>query len=372
MAYTKFQFIALETPTDKATDPSGMADTDYVALAVDAAAKANNSINMNGFPDDAKNRLNWLREAVKEAATKELGGEETLKIFAAPEFFFRPQKTTSVTHKLYDPNEDKVTEVKKVERFYKFADAQRVYRLFQYLFSDDSLKDWLIIPGTMVSQEQNSEVTTNRAYAVRGGVAGENAILAKHDKFNTSDVDKIPEASELKLLGPLKKNQDKRYGLQAEWAVNNPFSALGNPSNTFKLDQYWFGIDICLDHGYRILRLTTDKWRGGQDHSARGVDLQLLVACGKPANDGAIATVDKGFLLRIEGNAAKEPVSQVLTTSVNADDGNLRTFEYANARLVSLDSKATKRQRQPKIGGDYSANYPESLRIYVAKEFPQR
>ena len=252
MPFTQFQLIALETPTLVATNPEEMAAKDYLADFKD--------IDLKNFSADARKRINWIIGALSEALIhKDVEADkDTLKIFIAPEFFFRDQNEFSKDRK---------------ERFYDFETANAIESLFEVVFSDEALNQWLIVPGTMVRGDKDSNlITPNRVYAIMGGVKGEAAILTKHDKLNASDADAVPDASQKNFLPKLMKAKSVTRKNLIQYQLN---SLKGSRTNIFTVGGHRIGIDICLDHKYGILRQTCEKYYA-QNNVVTGVDLQLL------------------------------------------------------------------------------------------------
>jgi hypothetical protein len=355
MSYTKFQFITLETPTGAPVTPVNMSTTDYVATVAKATG-----YDLSKLGDDAKNRLNWIRQAVDEALnSKGIGDKDTLKIFAAPEFFFRPE-TSDEEIKLKLPN-----------RAYSYDARRKIHQFFEHLFRDDNLKDWLIIPGTVLGHETSDpqSTTPNRAYVIRGGMPalGQTPILSIHAKFNTPETDEIPKK---RLWTGLPANAKwSTTGEQYKLQVSTLKQAL---TNIITVDGVRIGIDLCMDHGCQIL-FRTCVMMGG-DSKPEAVHLQLLVACGKPATAEAVATVEGGFLLRVDGATKVLPHSQVLkVTQVDWDNrgsGSSYSPDLKTGKYQYVDSVVSRRGFQPTIN-KADAPYDECLRIYEPMVFPK-
>jgi len=356
MSYIQFQFIALETPTLDPVKPVDMSKTDYVQTVAKEAG-----IDVSGLCEDAKNRLNWIREAVDEALQYgKLGGNNTLKIFAAPEFFFRPELPIEQEVNLNASVEKKLNQEAKVvaDRSYQGKDAKLIHDLFEHLFRDKSLKDWLIIPGTVLGHMNPNDAaskTPNRAYVIQGGPPedGQKAIRTRYNKFNTADGDKIP----LKLIWEVTPNKQplkKRTDLY-DYQVTTIKEA---ESNIINVGSYRIGIEICMDHTYQLLYRTCVLRGKRAQKPAEGVHLQILVACGRTFRAESLATVPGGFVLRVDGMPSA-PRSQVLRgLKVDWEEYNQSQFEPPKA--TSEDSSVEAKEAEAKLWAEKLKNVPAS------------
>jgi len=362
MAYTKFQFIALETPTIDPVTPDKMwsKDKDYVDNCIKDLSE-NDKKAVPKLGADAKSRLNWIRGAVDEALSSEHvknDDVETLKLFVAPEFFFRPDLTANQL----EAQKNKAPGVPN--RAYSFADTQAIEFFLERLFRSDKLKDWLIIPGTVLGYMEagNKARTPNRAYVIKGGPPAKDktAILSRHAKINTPDTDGIPK---LKIWPVMPANAPKQKTALAEYQA----STLGeSASNIIAVDGFQIGIDLCMDHGSGILYRTCKLLDKKQ------LLLQFVVACGHAIKSQSLATADGGFVMLVEG-ARLDNHSQVLkVTKVDWDDPDGSNHEPDLLKSKQyLESNASTRNPQPTIAFQKNKGaYDEILRIYKVEPLP--
>jgi len=252
------------------------------------------------------------------------------------------------------------------ERFYPLDEAESIVKLFGVLFSQETLKDWIIIPGTILgSFENNSPITKNQAYVIKGGEKDpKKAILTKHTKLNTPGGDGVPERSRFTIKPP-KGDLTPQKEYEINWMAKVR-------TNIIDLGGFTLGIDLCMDHGARVLYRTCKRW-AGKDDKALGVHLQLLVACGHLLKPESIATFKGGILLRVEGASTQTPYSQALkVTKTDWDDYALSDFERHDPDAPYLSPKEVPRRSQPtiKVKAQKAYNYTECLRVYTATVIP--
>src|ERR1700722_7670530 len=86
MAYTDFQYVAYEVPTvSRANGSAGGFPR----------GESDGPLEMPNDMVDAETRLRRLVSVVGLAASRAHGSPNTLKVFMAPEFYFRPENTDS-------------------------------------------------------------------------------------------------------------------------------------------------------------------------------------------------------------------------------------------------------------------------------------
>lgn len=365
MPYTKFQLIALETPTLFATNPLPAADAAHLD-------KIENLV-LDDLDQDARDRLEWLLDALWQAMEhKEVYAKDgtILKIFIAPEFFFRPQEIVrTVEEEREDIKTGIVTKLKIEERFYKFKVAERIEGLFKEIFCQATYKDWLIVPGTLVRGDAvNNKVTPNQLIAILGGQEQDQVIQIKHNKVNTSSIDGIADESKKKIIPMLKKGgkSGKVGGSTKDVLVGQLHNVQAGISNTFMVESNQIGVEICLDHAYGVLRHTC---RLGYDtrQAKDGVDLQLLVACGiKELLPIGIAAGVDGYILHIDGNPEVVSHSDV-TTVTQFDVTEYDLIDFKTLKAGDSVKESVLRKYQP----DPNKKYEEYLRIYNPLPLPK-
>ncbi len=167
-------------------------------------------------------RLLVLEKAImyaNENWAQNYSSEDTLKVFMAPEFFFRPKKG-----------------------YYEDLNViPEIFRLMSVETGKNIYKDWLFIFGTVVVSylnPANERVILNSALVLKGGVkydqitAGENCFVVI--KENISDLD-------FSEIGNLIKPEVDEAGTESNISGFNG-------GGIFKIDDIVYGLEICLDN----------------------------------------------------------------------------------------------------------------------------
>lgn len=218
-----------------------------------------------------------VNEAFREVETnRKFKQSSVLKLFVAPEFFFRPNK--------------KETEG---EMQYSSKDYAKVHALFKVMFSSEQLTDWVIVPGSICHEFKPIGVTGQQSVALNTGFiisGGEQRCLA-YLKYNPSNDDGI--------IDP-KKRQD-------EWFRYADFvDVRESPEQVFfKKINVTMGLEICKDHsiGCHVLKKNLVKHRAKQKHLT--LDLHLLIAAGHDPQPLSVAAGKGGYLVRNDGGRNK-------------------------------------------------------------------
>jgi hypothetical protein len=180
MAYSYFQFIAYEVPTasegQNQTVRSGFdpgpecADVPRIPVG-------------NATPDDARKRLKRLASVVDLAEQLVPRGAnektDTLKIFMAPEFYFRPKQ--------YDD--------RYKYNVYPEPHAEAIFDQLSTMFTDSAFKNWLVVAGTVLWKYTWHNPTTNKfqAFYRNTAVAVRGQEIYGFEKDLPSGIDGVPE-----------------------------------------------------------------------------------------------------------------------------------------------------------------------------------
>mmetsp|Transcript_49569 Transcript_49569/g.131661 ORF Transcript_49569/g.131661 Transcript_49569/m.131661 type:complete len:441 (+) Transcript_49569:94-1416(+) len=242
-------------------------------------------------PDrDAALRFELMKDAVETARAKANydPSPSTLKVFMAPEFFFRGSRGAYDANTLYGCPEA----TSKSKRTCK-ATIQILLEKMKGFVSEERWSDWLFVFGTIVAAEPrpgasstHAAITSeslfyNVAPVFRGGPGGERFVLPK------------TYISGIDFLNCLRGHDGSPDG-----CVNNP-RQLGDPEytaipavaqsylsdmgfqtatdNMFTVQGVLFGLEICLDHFQAVLHTNMEKkglLPGG------GVQVHLITSAG--------------------------------------------------------------------------------------------
>lgn len=304
MAHTHFQYLAYQTPT------FGFAADGTVLSALpsgdtcDAIADIPVPTNL-GLSDDAFNRLRRLAAVVDRAANNLVGDQaSTLKIFMAPEFYFRPE--SGVNAHSYDS-----------------AERGKILASLGTMFKNVRFDNWLIVAGTIIA---NTPILPRPAAA------------PFHYFYNTAIV--IRGGSYYSKLYSIEKQQPSNIdGVPITGGIASPFYAAGNYSahygawdqrkkRLFSEAGVNFGLDICLDHAgptafdnaapppaYNVQDLFRMAKRTAAESLVRpplpaplpNIALHLLTAGGMPIQAQSVVANANGYILRTDGSPGLGP-----------------------------------------------------------------
>jgi len=193
-----------------------------------------------------------------------LGGANTMKIFLAPEFYFRSSigLDTPVSH--YPSH----------QVMGAMADLSKAYDEVRF-------DDWLFITGTAVSSfvVSNGSGILNAIHGFYREQARQEHFLCNKSYFSAID------------------------NLKAEMNASNLAPLLATVSNqVFTYGGRRIGIEICLDHTalhYGTVGVLRNEIINNR---MQYVDVHLLVACGSPVRDTSLAARGGGYLFRCDGH----------------------------------------------------------------------
>jgi len=314
MAYTHFKYIAYQTPTMYYSAMRSLRPAINVGNRLVAEVNELQG-NVDGLTTDSRQRVLRMIRAIKRAETRIRvnDNDNTLKIFMAPEFYFRPTVDTSTTGEVaYSYDEYK--SIKDVLRKTIGADEQR-------------FRHWLIIPGTILWK------LTGRRHLIRNNLAGnevylnsslyiffdDNGNIKSHaiEKIKASEIDGLPTGRHATRAGPgdaaKKKTGEEQWGSYASKSMKR--------KHFFNCRGISCAVEICLEHTMYsrepgdggLVKETLQNWQegvcccGGQP---KVIDLQLLTGGGSPISERSVATRTGGYILRTDGVKSTFPPYQ--------------------------------------------------------------
>lgn len=298
MSYSKVQFIAYRIYTGPGRNPAR-----YVGLSNESA--------------DVRLRVKLMTEAVNAAgAAGEVNSSpDVLKVFIAPEFYFRS------TWGGY-------TDLKYLNGEGAGRDANSIIGGLANAVEDDKWKDWLFVFGTTVvaaapfvpddyydpqtgqlnlknfARLSGRTAVVNVAFVQKGAFADEDERTAKAVavvKEFMSNIDWLrvqgivlpPEkVAHFPAVGP------GSYALE----VNTPGGRGGggyNGGSIFMLDNITFGLEVCLDHRMKRLKRA---WPQSGDFF---VQLQLVPSGGMIIYPTSVAVPTGGLICNVDGLTAR-------------------------------------------------------------------
>ena len=327
--YKRAQFLAYACPTLAITAPgSAKAVLPPVRKLTDPDERARVQ-RMFDVASFVKSQAPWRREA------------DVLKVFIAPEFYFRPQNA---------------------EKAYTFNRAINIIECLHQLFGDSTWADWLILPGTVFSAlpgdaKQGSYPVVNnkgqhfsleKAYlntcvVVKGG--GPGAPFHYVHKRHISHIDGAPQI-EAAGINPL-----FRPTLEAWTELKQ---------RLFKVDNLTIGIDICKDHYDSELKNVVRVWPSREGTPAPSIHLHLVTSCGAQVQVNSVVAKQGGYIMHCDG--IKNPDPWFLTTLQRVENFSLAGPATLMNPIRSNWRKAIPSQSQiptPKQFEDEAICYPE-------------
>jgi len=300
MAYTHFRYIAYEVPT-VGTD----ANDQYVSeippgtKAISGEDKLKGNVKGLTTPDAKKRLLRYM--GVMNLAKSRLqtigDNDNTLKVFMAPEFYFRPTVVSSGTK---DP-------AYSFQEYWAIKDVLR-----QTIAEDQGFRHWLIIPGTILWKwdqpgvvnrpiRKGEAVYFNSSLLIYSGGSGLNSKMI--EKAKASPIDGLPTGRH----GGGFNDDPKKKSTDEAWLMKYQTSAK-NRKHFFACDTLSCALEICYehlmydDHG-GLVKNTLSGWMEtvGLAQRAKSVDLHLLTAGGAPIVAPAVAARAGGYVLRTDG-----------------------------------------------------------------------
>jgi len=276
MPYTHFRYIAYQVPTATSPIGGGGVVCDYSPgdsyqaigrLPVPAAT-----------PDDAKKRLQRLAGVVNLAANRlrsMADNATTLKIFMAPEFYFRPPSALGANY---------------YSGTYPVKDRNALLDALNGMFVHADFQNWLFVPGTILWNTRDDPKANplyfNTLVHVRGGMPDALNVIEKNQP---SGIDGMP------VVGIPARDAKYRIFHQS-WA--------NRKRHVSPVDGTPLGYDICLDHLYsptcRILKNVIHDWQANEGN-IQNVSLHILCAAGMDIVPGSLAARVNGFILRNDG-----------------------------------------------------------------------
>jgi hypothetical protein len=357
MPYTHFRYIAYEVPT-------ATIDTVAANSAVESGFVPGNACPAvarlpvpGGLPADANVRLRRLAAVIDRAATRlqAAGGDNdtTLKIFMAPEFYFRPPAGTGANYR---------------SDTYPQADMFKIWDAFDTMFQHADFTHWLFVPGTVMWNNGDDEMFKakpnyfNSLLHIRGG--DRQHPTQRVEKQLPSGIDGIP--------CPYAPGRDPKVKpIYEDWRNRR--------ARVFSVDSTYLGLEVCLDHATsancRVLKTVLSQWNKNEG-ADRDVSLHLLTAGGMPIEGDSVAARVGGYVLRNDGyaNAPRSELRKVegyKSKIVNVSPSDLRGTAELGAAIGGADVSAIPAgdERVPMKGGNYF-EFAQRILIYPAQALP--
>jgi len=281
--YKAAQLIAYEVPTESAL-PAGQCTLDGNALVADVQNDKTFTSAMAALSADAGARVQRMLAVMdlafgSQSVTK---AAETLKVFMAPEFYFRPQQKGAKS------------------RSYEASDMTAAQQVFRVVFSQAKLQHWVFVAGSFVwnmsgkvaaSSGMNDLVPHELMLAL-------DELAAKDLVYNTAIVGL--GGSGVQLYD--KVNYSDADDISQDWRPLKDYCMQSPTQNLIKADNLLIGLEVCFDHQCGQLALNYEQLKATYpDEDAPVLDLQLLTACGMEVQFNHVVAGQDRLVFRVDG-----------------------------------------------------------------------
>jgi hypothetical protein len=247
-----------------------------------------------GDPDPAKDaaaRVRLFEKAVVSAHGDSAWdkNKNTLKIFMAPEFYFRGTRGA-----------------------YPIENQSVVISRLKNILKDPMFESWLFICGSVIvrwvgdSESTRSSGTAtlvqNIVPVIRGGVDEEPRVVIKE---HMSGIDFIEDGEKIRRTDFSTSDVEHPASGKPGWLWSSSGTGAGKEqqgnirySGLGIFDEYdlTFGVEVCLDHKEKRLR----KSPPGKDQAF--VQIQLIPSAGMSIRNDAVVAVKDGVVMNCDGN----------------------------------------------------------------------
>jgi hypothetical protein len=334
MPYTNVQFIGYSIDTA----PRDNVDRTETYLGLLGTRldpeKAHQGLPNPQFARDTQARCELMTRAIHtalanlpQASPPEAAGT-TLKVFLAPEFFFRGP-----------------------DGAYPMDDVQVVIATLQHIAADEQWADWVFGFGTILGTSAPAvgsppEIDPNAMKEVynftliqKGGVASQGDAGARVImKELMSGIDFIKQDANpggilLGEIEPLELSEAGGPGREQQ-SVNYDGAGI------FDLDGITWGVDICLDH------LVGRLQRSPQVPGASEVQIELVPSCGANINPNNVIAAPGGYVFNVDGHNGSHaklqrvvppPTTVTSCKSYPVDGSNIVLADISPAEEVAIN-----------------------------------
>ncbi len=290
------------------------------------------------------NVLYWTANTFQQL--EGMADSRTLKVFIAPEFYFRKASRAET---------DGISFLRDTS-FGSYPEEAR-YALAEVLYAavqgSSLFRDWVVVAGTVCSvlpmQEGDPRMNLlNTAIMLRGPRAGLDSSVPYilMEKHYISHIDGPP--------------QDWHANLDPSTTYSFQLNPDQNLDNLIFWDQMAVGLEVCLDHAKQVVANAMNTLAQTLGPQAKALDLQLVTSCGMTIVQQAVAVADGALILLTDGmshlNHLQEPIFEV--------------GRYAAAtNTTTLIARSSFQFAELPAQEDYQVNYLQGL--YRSKKLRQ-
>ncbi len=232
--------------------------------------------------EDITNKLAYMCDAVEDAAKAVSAasyGSDCLKIFVAPEFFFRGARGSYSVEKISD-----------------IVDALKKY------VNKVSFKDWLFVFGSAIGMDQagSSKIISNVALVIPG-FGKEPRVVVKEYKSWIDFVEASSEPLALKNpeLSHAGRSKSKQGGNASLMGVNKEFQLKPYDGGGI-FDEFGirFGLEVCLDHYKSRLR---GAIASNSTIPKTSIQVHIITSCGMSIENKSVVAMKDGYVFLCDG-----------------------------------------------------------------------
>lgn len=241
--------------------------------------------------------LNLAYDKLQDVGT--VGSDpHTLKIFMAPEFYFRPTSQPSTAN----------------EPAYSYDEYRAIKDVLRRTIGGDArFEHWLVVPGTIMwkwtrKDPSNSkrplpqgveDVYFNTSLYIKGGDLRRTSTHVI-EKAEASRIDGLPTGRHGVPPGP---NAPQKKATDEAW--RRYLTPQKRRKHVFACDETNCGLEICLEHKlfgkYGLLKGLSNHMLSRPEYPDWGIQLQLLTAGGMPIEPASVAVKKGGYIMRTDG-----------------------------------------------------------------------
>ena len=322
MPYSKVLFVSYNVPTFFPSDAhaGGVAPQNGAPLVnladADLCARAQRFLNV----------LFWA-QAQLAAATPDATDSSVLKVFMAPEFYFRKASATDLLANAFDRTRSFWGSYPRGSR-QELMDA-----LYQAIGNHASFKDWTVVAGTVCSwapeDADRIPFLNNTALLLRGPRANlTGAPYTFLEKHYFSPID-------LNLHDPTNDQWNVTRSMTSVFSMQrNPDFVL---DNLVEWDDLLQGTEICLDHAYDMVRTGLQLLSQVWDQGVTYCDLQLVTSCGMTIRRTAVGVRPGGLVMLTDGQSNLPQMARY-TPQVNPNAAELDYLAFNNVYPLPNDA----------------------------------
>lgn len=360
MPYSKVQFVGYAINTAPATPPPppGWTPSPGLASAWDQTKHA--WYPGSSIPDrDIRARIGIMSDAMEAAFTSPSvdPSADCLKVFVAPEFFFRG-----------------------IDGAYSMDDAAKVVEQLRALAKDSRWSNWLFVFGSIIAVSQ-SGTGANEVYnyvLVQKGKSGESGsrVVMKEWKSGIDFLSDSPSPWTEYPAGSgvfFRTVTNVVRGLtDANVAHLPPGGAPGKGKEkqavnyggtcVFQMDGITFAVEICLDHLMKRLRNSPPAV------GEQAIQLQIVPSAGMDVKDESVVAVKNGFVFNCDGGydlvtfgpGAHTQLKQVTKMFLGTKNAQVVDVAPQTSRAMAVSQRASR----------YYVYGPGQVDIFPSKPMP--